>query len=57
MTETLLVGLAQVLAAAAGAWLAVRVELRWLRADVDRHERKLDAHDTRIIVLEVEVIK
>jgi len=57
VTETLLVGLAQVLAAAAGAWLAVRVELRWLRADVDRHERKLDAHDTRIIVLEVEVIK
>jgi hypothetical protein len=43
----------QVVAAAGGAWLAVRVELRWLRADVDRHEKKLEHHDTRMHALEI----
>lgn len=41
-----------IIGSAGGAWLAIRVELRWLRTDVDRHERRLDTIDTRILELE-----
>lgn len=50
----ILLELAKVAGAVGGAWLAVRVELRWLRADVERHERRFDYHDTRLHALEVD---
>lgn len=36
--------------AAGGAWVAVRVELRVLRRDVDRSHTRLDTHD--LVLLE-----
>lgn len=51
-TEAFLIELAKVAGTMLGAWLAVRVELRWLRADVDRHEKQFGAHDSRIHALE-----
>lgn len=35
------------------AWLAIRVEIRWLRADVNRAHSRLDHVDNRIHELEV----
>lgn len=43
----------RILAPALGAWLAVRVELRWMRADIRRNEADLSAHDARIRQLEI----
>jgi len=56
MVDGLHLALLGVAAAAGGAWLAVRVELRWLRSDVDRHERVIERHNERIIVLETETL-
>jgi len=33
--------------AAGGAYAAVKVELRWLRRDVDRAHARIDTHDER----------
>lgn len=33
--------------AAGGAWVAIRVELRWLRRDVDRVEKRVDGLEER----------
>jgi len=54
VTDTLEVvkAVLMIVGSAGGAWLAIRVELRWLRADVTRHERRLDAHDARLLELE-----
>jgi hypothetical protein len=38
----------------AGAYAAIRVELRWLRRDVDAHSVRLDEHDERLRKVEVE---
>lgn len=43
----------QAVLTAAGAWLAVRVELRWLRSDVNRAHKRLDVHDDRVRNLEI----
>lgn len=43
----------QAVLTAAGAWLAVRVELRWLRSDVNRAHKRLDDHETRVRVIEI----
>lgn len=53
MAEDVALALVQVIAAAGGAWLAVRVELRWLRSDVDKHEKRLNHHSARLHKLEV----
>lgn len=37
----------------AGAWLAVRIELRWLRSDIVRAHTRLDDHDVRIRQIEI----
>lgn len=36
-----------------GTWLAIRVELRWLRADQKRTEATVADHSTRIRALEI----
>jgi hypothetical protein len=41
-----------IVGSAGGAWLAIRIELRWLRSDVNRLERRLDTLDLRIFELE-----
>jgi hypothetical protein len=41
-----------IIGSSGGAWLAVRVEIRWLRSDVDRHERTLEDRDRRLRALE-----
>ena len=41
--ETLL-PIAQVIASAFGAWLAIKVELRWLRKDVDRIDKLVTSY-------------
>jgi hypothetical protein len=51
-TEAVLLELAKVAGAIFGAWLAVRVELRWLRADVDRLDKRGDLYEERIHALE-----
>lgn len=43
----------QVLASAFGAWCAIRVELRWLRADQKRADDRIAEHDERIRSLEL----
>lgn len=41
----------QSLLTAAAAWAAVRVELRWLRRDVDRAHERLDRNDVDMLNL------
>lgn len=43
----------QVLASGFGAWVAIRVELRWLRADQKRIERIVENHGQRIRAIEL----
>lgn len=43
----------RVLGAAFGAWAAVRVEIRWLRSDVNRAHKRLDKHGAQIRALEL----
>jgi len=43
----------QILGASGGAWLAIRVELRWLRADVQRIEKQHEDHTARLRKLEL----
>ena len=42
------------LATAFAAWVAVRVEMRWLRADVDKLDKRVERSEARIHALEVE---
>jgi len=46
-----------ILGCAGGAWLAVRVEIRWLRADITRHEHLINLADGRIRHLERKGVK
>jgi hypothetical protein len=41
----------QAFVTAAAAWAAVRVELRWLRRDVDHAHERIDRHDQQLIDL------
>lgn len=43
----------QVLGSFAGAWLAMRIELRWLRSDVNRAHARLDDHELRVRRIEI----
>lgn len=40
-------------AAFAGCWLAMKVELKWIRSDVAKLEKKTEDHSVRIRVLEI----
>lgn len=53
MTLDIFLELAKIGGAVLGAWFAVRIELRWLRSDVDKLDRRVDRNETRIHALEV----
>lgn len=47
-SEVILVELVRVAAVFGATWVAVKVELRWLRSDVNRAHKRLNSHDARI---------
>ena len=44
MTETLLTSLLTILGSGGAAWLAIRVEIRWIVKTLDRHEHYHETH-------------
>lgn len=38
--------------AAGGAWMAVKMEVKGIRRDVDRHELRLNSHSDRLRFIE-----
>jgi hypothetical protein len=45
--------LAEIAGTGLAAWSAIRVEVRWLRTDVNRAHSRLNDHDKRIRKLEI----
>lgn len=53
MSETVLIEIARLVGVFVVAWLGVRVEMRWLRSDVNRAHSLLNQHDGRLRRLEL----
>ena len=56
MSDHLLVAIVTGLVSAAGAWGAIRIELKYLRRDVDQHQREIEqlkaARSARAVAME-----